>query len=121
MFNRLVIIAAVIAASVFIAGCNNTQARYADEAKAKTVTFKLQDKKRNLMGDAEEHTDWMLVTSKGRFNPYYRSFGEMDVMGRPKLYKELTEGQTYRCEVYGQERKIVQHYRVIKNCSQVEQ
>jgi hypothetical protein len=100
---------------VMFAGCNNDMARHSD---GKAITVKIKDKKHNLMGDSEAHTDWVIVTDKGKFNPYYRAFGELDMMGRSKLYKELKEGHSYRCRKVGK-RHGLNSYPVLKDCTEV--
>jgi hypothetical protein len=113
--TRIASLCLAMVCALVLAGCNNDAARYSD---GKSITVKVTGKSHNFFGDSEEHTDWVIKTDKGKFNPYYRAVGELDVMGRPKLYKQLKVGHTYRCRKVGAHHSF-NSYPVLKDCTEV--
>jgi hypothetical protein len=112
---KLIII--LMVAMVLLTGCNNTSARFSE--RAETVTFTLENKKPNLLGNSEDHTDWMFVAEDGeKYVPYY-GFVELDPLGRSELYRKLKEGQTYECVVHDVISYPPANFPVVKDCEPV--
>lgn len=107
----------VIVSCIVLTGCNNTHARTLDGKD--TVEFTLKNKKMNLLGNEEDHTNWMLVSTDGDKYVAYYGFVELDPLGRSDLYRSLDEGTTYECEIHDIISYPPANFPVVKNCTAV--
>jgi hypothetical protein len=90
---------------------NLGQARTGNHARHIDITVKSKQHK----AFQEEERAWLIVSTDGdEYNPYLGHFEAAGWSG-PKLYRQLKEGHSYRCEVYGA-KGILGHRPVLKNC-----
>lgn len=87
------------------------------------VTFTIKDKKRDIWGGNKDEPAFVVKTEDGDTfqvanNPMQPAF---DWAGRPKAYRTMNTGETWRCESRGKEKPKLHKWRKIRNCIKVEQ
>lgn len=115
MMKALSIVLALFVAFA-VAGCNQSSAIWG--AGGKPITITVKEKKRDWLADEETHMEWVVKTTQGDTFAAYYGNTEFDLMNRSGQWKDLKEGKTYSCEVYGRETKALHHWRVLKNCEE---
>lgn len=120
-FTNVAIGAGVIAFLVLIVwGISFEMGR--NHGTPKPVTFEIKEKKRDWFGGNKDEQAYVVKTDDGKTyqvanNPFKPAF---DWQGRPKAYRTMNVGETWKCEARGKEIKKLHKWRKVRNCHKVE-